>query len=182
MNVKNKFKEIFILLKIKESKQEIVLEQLQILYDNKILNSELLFNIIKGMVYILYENINKIDNFLLINKKLIKIMNKKKIKKIFNSLKKYNFSKQFELSDVIIEKIIIETNSFINKINNTKLTLLLNILNNIINKINNLNIDFHNKINIYLHIMKYYNKEFYNKDFDYNNINIIVKFINKLIN
>lgn len=181
MNVRNKFKEIFILLGIEDIKQDKILMQLQILYDNKIINTELLFNLIKGMVYILYENINRIDCYLYIYDKLLEVIHKKKIKEIFKSFNKNNFSKQFEVSEKIVEMIIIQTDKFISKCNNTKIILLLEILNNIINEINKLNIDIDNKINIYIYIMKYYNKEFYNKEFDYNNITIIINLIKRLI-
>jgi hypothetical protein len=181
MNVKKKFKEIFILLGIENSKQNKILMQLQILYDNQIISTELLFNLIKGMVYILYKNINSIDNYLYIFDKLLEVIHKKKIKQIFKSINNNNFSKQFEISEKIIEDIITQTDIFINKVINTKIILLLDILNNIISEITKLNIDIDNKINIYIFIMKYYNREFYNNNFDYNDIIIIINLIKKLI-
>ena len=51
MNVSNKFKNIFYMLSKDKDSIDLLLNKIQLLYDNEIINIEILLNIIKAIIF-----------------------------------------------------------------------------------------------------------------------------------
>jgi hypothetical protein len=174
MNINKKFGNILRIIKCKEKRYNII-SQLQELYDKKIINTEILLNIIKGLVLIIFYNKQKIDNYIKIFDYLL--INQQK--NIVSILEYVDFSQQFELDEKIIKKIVINTDIFFENYinNNIDFNILLNIINSIIKKIKKVHININLKIYLYIHFIKKANDMIINK----NNINNIISNINNYI-
>jgi hypothetical protein len=84
---------------------------LNIMIDKKILNEELYLNLIKSLVLILDNN-----NFRLYYNILHYITYKLKVeqqKELFDTFKTLDLSKQYDVSDKLVEKVIISTHEYI---------------------------------------------------------------------
>lgn len=152
MNVIKKFSKIFNIL-MDDHRNIIFLSELQDLYNLGLIEMELLLNIIKGVIFTLYADYNKIDIYIDILK-LIKNNNSNKL--FFKYFNKLNFSGQFDYEDHIINNLFNHIDIFIinhyNKINIFEMQYF------IVKEINDLSINLDNKINLYIIILKYINK------------------------
>jgi hypothetical protein len=145
MNIHKKFKDMFYILSDDHENVDILIFKLQKLYDNNIIDIEILLNIIKGLILLLsidnrklYDYINIFDYFLNLNDK-----------NILNNFAIIDFSKQFKVSEEMINKIIINTDYIVNNIIDTESKNILIFLFNIVKKIIKLNVSVNNKIYIY---------------------------------
>ena len=134
-----RFKKIFNSL-ISKKKSLKLLKIIDLLFKKNILNEELVLNFIKAFVIIFYLNPDYFNDYYKI---LNNIAFKMKIpinKDILKKLKQMKFSNQIYLSNFIIDKIIITTNTFI--IENKDLLIENNfvIIYDILNTIFNLNL------------------------------------------
>lgn len=125
-----------------------IFNYLELLYNKKYINDELLLNLIKAFVLIYYNNPNNCDICL----KLLKSLSEEENLKLFNLLKKIKLSYQMKMSENIVNKIILAIDNYI--INNTTFNGLLNVYN--IYDIIRLNkkIVFDNKIQLYIILLK----------------------------
>lgn len=133
---------------LNEKQKNDIFNYLELLYNKKYINNELLLNLIKAFVLIFYNNPNNCDIYL----KLFKSLTEEENIKLFNLLKKINLSYQVKMDEYTINKIILAINNYI--INNNTFDGLLNIYN--IYDIIRLNkkIVFNNKIQLYIILLK----------------------------
>ena len=94
-----------------------IIELLNQMMEDKILNEELYLNLVKALVLIFHLNQNNYNIYYNLFCHIIHKMNKTLRKNCFNKLKTLKLSKQLELSDTLIEDIIIFTHHYI--LNNT---------------------------------------------------------------
>lgn len=178
MNVSKKFKNIFYILSNDHNSIDLIIDKLQKLYDNKIVNIELLLNIIKGLIFLTSIDDTKIGNYIKIFDYFLKLNDKN----ILNDFTIIDFSRQFKVNENKINKIIINTDYILNNYKNTEYKYIIKFLFNIIKKIIRLKTSVNNKVmiyNIFLDDVIYD----LNKNFNYHNmkfnelINNISKFI-----
>jgi hypothetical protein len=133
---------------LNEKQKNDIFNYLELLYNKKYINNELLLNLIKAFVLIFYNNPNNCDIYL----KLFKSLTEEENIKLFNLLKKINLSYQVKMDEYTINKIILAINNYI--INNNTFDGLLNVYN--IYDIIRLNkkIVFNNKIQLYIILLK----------------------------
>lgn len=182
MNIINKFK-YFLKPLIEEDKAIELLKILERLYYRKILNEELIYNIIKGLTLVFYIDPKYFDIYYTIFYNLLST-EKKKIEEISKRLNKLDMSIQINLSNKIVEKIILYTNFFFSNMNFLRTDLIILLWLEIIKKIKKLKIDINLKINFYFHIVnKIVNikdkKNICNESINY--INNLVKLVNIFI-
>ena len=178
MNVSKKFKNIFYILSNDHNSIDLIIDKLQKLYDNKIVNIELLLNIIKGLIFLTSIDDTKIGNYIKIFDYFLKLNDKN----ILNDFTIIDFSRQFKVNENKINKIIINTDYILNNYKNTEYKYIIKFLFNIVKKIIRLKTSVNNKVmiyNIFLDDVIYD----LNKNFNYHNmkfnelINNISKFI-----
>ena len=73
MNISKKFKNIFYILSDDHISIDILIDKLQELYNSNIVNIEILLNIIKGLIYLVSINKNKIYDYIKIFDYFIKV-------------------------------------------------------------------------------------------------------------
>jgi hypothetical protein len=179
MNVSKKFKHIFYILSDDHKSVDIIINKLQKLYDNKIVNIEILLNIIKALIYLTSIDKNNINNYIEIFDYFL-ILNDKKILNDFNVI---DFSKQFKVSEIKINKIILITDYLLNNTENTEYKYIIHFIFNLIKKIVKLNTSINNKIMIYIIYIENVIYNLNEKDLNYHNmkfnelINNIIKFL-----
>ena len=141
-----------------------IIELLNQMMEDKILNEELYLNVVKALVLIFHLNQNNYNIYYNLFWHIIHKMDKTLRKNCFNKLKTLKLSKQLELSDTLIEDIIIFTHHYIlNNMNNISMTdeesklidrALIDWIN-IICLIQQLKISFELKIHYYLYIIQH---------------------------
>jgi hypothetical protein len=133
----------FDIILIDEMKIKIV-KCLEHLYNNYI-NTEILLNLTKLLVYIFSINNKKKSEYVQIYYTMLNSLSNDEKTKIFNNIKKINLSYQNKLDDIIIEKIMSSINYNIIKNYNYKngYEILNNIFNiyDILSKYNKISID-----------------------------------------
>ena len=144
MNIKKKFKNIFYILCNDVNKVDILLDKLNIMYNNKLISLELLLNMIKGLVFILSYNKN-IDAYIDILDYFINLNNKN----ILNNFNIINFSLQFTLSESKINQIISNIDFLLMNVENVELKEIVTFIFNITKKLIRLDITINNKVNIF---------------------------------
>lgn len=144
MNIKKKFKNIFYILSNDKNKVDILLDKLNIMYNNKLISLELLLNMIKGLVFILSYNKN-IDAYIDILDYFINLNNKN----ILNNFNIINFSLQFTLSESKINQIISNIDFLLMNVENVELKEIVTFIFNITKKLIRLDITINNKVNIF---------------------------------
>ena len=157
MNITDRFKNFLIPL-IEKNKVSKLLNILDKLYLKKILNEELIFNIIKGLTLIFYIDPNYFDIYYKIFIDLLTYENTNKISKQLCSL---DMSIQMKLNNRIIEKIILYTNLYFFNLKDIQTDITLLLLLNFIHKVKDLKLSINYKINLYFHFI---NKAIKNKD------------------
>ena len=124
------------------------------LYKNNTFNEELILNVIKAFVIIFYLNSQCFNDYY----NLLYYINYKMevpFKTIFfNKIRKINFSYQFNLSNNIVDEIIINTSKFIFINNNIPIDSKLLVLYEILDNIDKLCMSNEYKIHLYLFIIK----------------------------
>ena len=144
---------------------------LNVMLEKKILNEELYLNLIKCLVLILNNNnfniYYNIIHHVTFNMSII-LQNQ-----IFNIFKSLQLSKQFEVDDKLIEKIIITTHHYIENSNNYIEEILINLCD-IIKLVRTINVSTYLQLCIYIQYMKCLNKH---QSITINDINKINKFI-----
>ena len=152
-------KEISSLLNYFVLEKNNIIEVLNQMMEDKILNEELYLNLVKALVLIFHLNQDNYNIYYNLFFHIIHKMNKTLKKNCFNKLKTLKLSKQLELSDTLIEDIIIFTHYYI--VNNTKnedVKIIDKVLIdwiNIICLVQQLKISFELKIYYYLYIIKH---------------------------
>ena len=141
-----------------------IIELLNQMMEDKILNEELYLNVVKALVLIFHLNQNNYNIYYNLFWHIIHKMDKTLRKNCFNKLKTLKLFKQLELSDTLIEDIIIFTHHYIlNNMNNISMTdeesklidrALIDWIN-IICLIQQLKISFELKIHYYLYIIQH---------------------------
>jgi hypothetical protein len=136
---------------LNENQKKDIYNCLELLYINNHINDEILLNMMKAFIVIFYNNSN--DCSLYCN--LFNNLSKEETIKIFNLIKKIKFSNQLNIDEIIINKIILTINNYINinkKINSFNLLLTLyNIYDTIrLNK----KISLNNKIQLYIILLR----------------------------
>lgn len=179
MNVIKKFNKIFNIL-INDKRNNILLLELQKLHNLDLIKTELLLNIIKGIIFTLYLDYNKIDKYILIFKSIqLNYENNKMFFTYFNNL---DFSEQFNYNENKINNIFYHIDIFF--YNNYENKNIFEIQYFIIKEINNLNIDLSNKIDLYVIILKYINNISFKNNLNkikknlidlFDNLNIFIK-------
>tara|TARA_Y100000589_G_C27121805_1_gene616778 strand:- start:170 stop:712 length:543 start_codon:yes stop_codon:yes gene_type:complete len=145
MNISKKFKNIFYILSKDHNSINILIDKLQKLYDNKIINTEILLNIIKGLIYLVSIDNNKIYTYIKIFDYFLELDNKN----ILNDFSIIDFSKQFKVNENKINKIILNTDYILNHTKNTEYKYIVNFIFNVTKKIIRLKTSINNKIMIY---------------------------------
>ena len=145
MNISKKFKNIFYILSKDHNSINILIDKLQKLYDNKIINTEILLNIIKGLIYLVSIDNNKIYTYIKIFDYFLALDNKN----ILNDFSIIDFSKQFKVNENKINKIILNTDYILNHTKNTEYKYIINFIFNVTKKIIRLKTSINNKIMIY---------------------------------
>ncbi len=133
---------------LNEKQKNNILNCLEDLYIKNFINNEILLNLIKSFVIIFYNNPNTSN----IYSELLTSLSEEEKYKLFNLLKKVDLSYQMKLNETIVNKIILAINNYI--LNNNSYDGLLNIFN--IYDVIRLNkkITFHNKIQLYIILLK----------------------------
>ena len=85
---------------------------------------EILLNIIKGMIYLISIDKNKLYDYIKIFDYFLKLNDKN----ILNNFKIVNFSKQFKVDENKINKIILNTDYIINNSNNIEYKYIINFI------------------------------------------------------
>ena len=165
MNIIKKFNKIFNIL-MNDKRNNILLLELQELQILNLIKLELLLNIIKGIIFSLYIDYNKIDKYIIILKSIH--LNHEDNKLFFDYFNNLNFSKQFNYNENKINNILTQMDVYF--CNNYKNKKIFEIQYLIIKEINNLKINLDVKIDLYIIILKYIN----NKPFK-NNSNLLKK-------
>ena len=147
-----RFKKIFYSL-IDKKDIVILLKLVNELYKKNILNEELILNLIKAFVIIFY--IDKNNYQIYYNLFEYFNLNKKFSNKLFKILKKIDFSIQINISQKVIDKIIIITNYYIINIKKENYEKHLSLLYDILFLVVNINASINFKINLYLYLIKY---------------------------
>jgi len=124
------------------------------LYKNNVFNEELILNLIKGFVIIFYLNSKCFNDYYNLLYYINYKMNTQFKNKFFNKIQKINFSYQFNLSNNIVDEIIINTNKFIFINNNIPIDSKLLVLYEILDNIDKLYVSNEYKIHLYLFIIK----------------------------
>lgn len=172
-----KFKNIFSSL-ISKKKTLDLLKIIKSLYNKKIINEEIILNIIKVLVIVLHIDKKAYDNYY----KLLVFLNEneKASNKIFKKLKLIDLRLQFNLPIKIVDKIIICINEYIIKIKDNEYFKYLNIFNEVLTSIIYMNVSIEYKINLFLYLIKNsFNKKKINIIYDVKDIkSIINKFTN----
>lgn len=178
MNIKKKFKNIFYILSNDKNKVDILLDKLNIMYNNKLISLELLLNMIKGLVFILSYNKN-IDAYIDILDYFINLNNKN----ILNNFNIINFSLQFKLSESKINQIISNIDFLLMNVENVELKEIVTFIFNITKKLIRLDITINNKVNIFNIFIFDICKNINRKDLNYYlmKFNEIINNINKFI-
>lgn len=178
MNIKKKFKNIFYILSNDKNKVDILLDKLNIMYNNKLISLELLLNMIKGLVFILSYNKN-IDAYIDILDYFINLNNKN----ILNNFNIINFSLQFKLSESKINQIISNIDFLLMNVENVELKEIVTFIFNITKKLIRLDITINNKVNIFNTFIFDICKNINRKDLNYYlmKFNEIINNINKFI-
>ena len=143
---------------------------LNIMINKKILNEELYLNLIKSLVLILDD-----DNFIIYYNILHHITFKLKAdqqKDLVNILKTLDLSKQYNVSDKLVEKVILSTHKYI-QVNNDIETLLIEWLD-IITLVQTLSLPTNLLLSIYIQFL---NTIINNQKVTLNDIKRINKFI-----
>lgn len=179
MNVIKKFNKIFNIL-MNDKRNNILLLELQKLHNLDLIKTELLLNIIKGIIFTLYLDYNKIDKYILIFKSIhLNYEDNKMFFTYFNSL---DFSDQFNYNENKINNIFYYMDIFF--YNNYENKNIFEIQYFIIKEINNLKIDLSNKIDLYVIILKYINNISFKNNLNkikknlidlFDNLNILLK-------
>ena len=170
-----RFKKIFYSLISKKDTKKL-LKILESLYNDNILNEELILNFTRAFVIIFYLDKNNFNKYYILLK-FLKNNNKFCIK-LFKLIKKINFSLQIKLNQKKIDKIIIITNYYFLNMNKNNTFEQFKLFYDIIEFLINLNASSNYKINLYLFLIKYsINKINIKKEFD--DIKII---FNELLN
>ena len=138
MNLKKKFGEIFNIL-LDENDKIKMLNILNLLYKKNKLRLEIILNIIKGLVLILFIDNSYFENYYNI---LIYISTLDKV--LLDKINNIKLEKQFDFKNKEIENIILTTHLLLKKGNDNLLLLL-----EIIKYTNLLRTDIHYKIDIY---------------------------------
>jgi len=178
MNINKKFKNIFYILSNDHKSIDLIINKLQKLYDNKIIDTEILLNIIKGLIYLFSIDNNKINNYIKIFDYFLELENIN----ILNKFSIINFSKQFKVSEIKINKLILNTDYILNNTKNTEYKYIINFIFNISKKITKLKTSINNKIiiyNVYTDDVIY---DLNNKNVNYKNLNYHNMKFNELIN
>lgn len=173
MNISKKFKNIFYILSNDHISIDILIKKLQKLYDNNIVDIEILLNIIKGLIYLVSIDKNKIYEYIKIFDYFIVLDNKN----ILNDFNIIDFSKQFKVHENKINKIILNTDYLLNNTKNTEYKYIINFIFNVTKKIIRLKTSITNKVmiyNIYIDDVIY--------DLDIKNLNYHNMKFNELIN
>lgn len=154
-----KFKNIFSTL-INKKKTLKLLKIIDKLYKKKILNEEIILNLIKAFVIIFYLEKDSFyqyyDLLIFLNK------NKKFSNKIFKKIKNLNLKKQFNYSSNTIDKIILSINNYIKKIPNKEYEYYLNILNEIVSIVLNIETSNNFRVNMFLFYLNKVNSNLLN--------------------
>lgn len=152
MNVIKKFNKILNIL-MNDKRNYILLLELQKLHNLDLIRVELLLNIIKGIIFTLYLDYDKIDKYIIIFKSIyLNIKDNKMFFTYFNSL---NFSDQFNYNENKINNIFYHMDIFF--CNNYENKNIFEIQYFVVKEVNNLEIDLSNKIDLYIIILKYLN-------------------------
>lgn len=186
MNIKRKFKKIFkVFLDMKKTDK--ILYLLQNLYNKKILDKELILNLIKGLIIIFYIDQIYFELYYEILDYFYCKMNKELQIKIVNTISRLDLSKQFEIDDYYIDKIIINTNNLFALVIKYDINLIFNIWIYVINQVKKNKLNTENKILLYSRLLKdsiyiLRTGKIENESFEKikNNINIIVNLIKKI--
>ncbi len=139
---------------LNKKQKENLYNYLEILYIKKLINEEILLNLIKAFVLIFYNNPEHCNIYL----KIFNSLSEEETSNLFKLLKKVNLSYQMKMSESIINKIILTINSYIiNNYNNNNINYY-NILMNVYNiydtiKLNK-KITLNNKIQLYIVLLK----------------------------
>lgn len=147
-----RFKKIFHSL-ISKKKTNMLLKILKSLYDDNILNEELILNFTRAFVIIFYLDKNNFKKYYVLLK-FLKNNNKFCIK-LFRLVKKINFRLQVKLNQKKIDKIIIITNYFFLNMNKNNMFEQFKLFYDIIEFLINLNASSNYKLNLYLFLIKY---------------------------
>jgi hypothetical protein len=179
MNINKKFKNIFYILTNDKKSIDTLINKLQLMYDNKIVDIELVLNIIKGLIFLLSIDNNKVYDYIKIFDYFIELNNKN----ILNDFNIINFSKQFKVNDIKINKIIINTDYIINNTNDTEYKYIINFIFNVTKKIVKIKTSINNKIMIYNIYMDDVIYNLNTKNLNYHNMkfNELINNINKFI-
>ena len=150
MNLKKKFGNIFINLLISNNDINRLFLKLEYLYNKKVLSKDLFLCFIKCIIIILSYNKEKINLIILFIDKLLICSDKIK-ENLLCYLKKIDINNLFNISDKIIERIIINTFKFFEYFIYLESSFLFDIWYNILFNIFNIKcFDFHLKLNVYL--------------------------------
>lgn len=133
---------------LNEIQKKKIFNTLEKLYINNYINNEILLNLIKAFIVIFNNN----PEYSYIYSKLFDNLSKEETVKLFNLIKKINFSHQMNMDENTINKLILTINHYI--IHNNKADVLFNIYN--IYDIIKLNkkLSFDNKIQLYIVLLK----------------------------
>lgn len=178
MNIRKKFQNVFYILSNDKIKVNILLDKLDLLYANKLINLEILLNIIKGLVFLLSCNkdinvyINILDYFIKLNDK-----------HILNNFSIIDFSTQFKLSESKINQIIGNIDFLLINLENEELKNIVKFIFNITKKLIRLNIKTQNKVDIFNTFIFDICKDIDNKNLNYHQMrfNEIINNINKFL-
>jgi hypothetical protein len=145
MNIKKKFYKIFkVLIERKKSKKLLLL--LDNMYKDDILDEELVLNLIKGLVIIFYIDSHFYELYYEILHYFYNNTDDVFKNKIINTIKYIDLSKQFILDDIIIDKIIINTNNFFIQSLKVNIITIFNIWSFIIKEIHKTKLSSENTV------------------------------------
>jgi len=180
MNLKKKFGKIFDVLLSTEKRDEII-NILNIMYKKKYLSLEIILNLIKAFILVIYIDTNNYDIYIQYFDHILNIMNDVDRDYILYKINSLELENQKYLSDKVIENIIIETHNLL-KLDTNKNDLLL-LLIEIIKYTNQIKYSLEYKVNIYTQFIKecinYYNtNKNINMDIHINYMKNIIKMVN----
>jgi hypothetical protein len=140
---------------LNNNQKKAIFNTLEKLYINNNINDEILLNLIKAFVIIFYNNPERS----ILYSNIFNNLTEEETTKIFNLLKKINFSYQMNMDELIINKIILTIDNYINNyINNIKNVNYYNILLNVFNIYDtirlNKKITLQNKIKLFIISLK----------------------------
>jgi hypothetical protein len=156
---------------LNNNQKKAIFNTLEILYTNNNINDEILLNLIKAFVVIFYHNPERS----IVYSNILNNLTEEETTRIFNLLKKINFSYQMKIDENIINKIILNIDNYINNNINNNVNyydLLLNVFNIYdILKVNK-KIALQNKIKLFIILLK--------NNSNINELRQIIALINKI--